>query len=274
MKRESSSASFAVGLILGAITVCLVSVIFLLIRQQDGSDFVVQSDRTNNGTDLSRTSDDLGSLESAAGIERHFKAMSPRQRTLSLAGFVSGLNKRELQGLLRTAEEFDIQEIRDELQEVVIRVLAMSNPRQTLNDVSNLPTRRQYSLVMAVFQEWSFVDLDRAIMEAKRLDEPLKQAALEGILTARRDLDDSYLLNIASELENEQFFHDLATRDLIESGINDPADTWNQLISEIEGNFNSLSVAYQETLVSVAKAWVLQDGLSAITAINSAFPER
>ncbi|MDE0644719.1 MAG: hypothetical protein OXH84_00565 [Gammaproteobacteria bacterium] len=274
MKRTSSSASFAFGLILGAITVFLVSVIFLLVRQQDDSDYVAQSDRTNNGTDLSRTSDDLSSLESAATLERHFKALSPRQRTLSLAGFVSGLNKRELQGLLGTAEEFDIQEIRDELQDVVIRALAISNPRQALNDVSNLPSRRQYSLVVAVFQEWSLVDLDRSVTEAKQVDEPLKQAALEGILTARKDLDDSYLLNIASELENEQLFHDLAARDLVESGIADPADTWNQLISEIEGNFNSLSVAYQETLVSVAKAWVLHDGLSAITAINSAFPER
>ncbi|MXX94988.1 MAG: hypothetical protein F4039_07830 [Gammaproteobacteria bacterium] len=274
MKRTSSSASFAVGLILGVITVCLVSVIFFLIRQQDGSDFVVQSDRTNNGIDLSRASDDLSSLESVAALERHFKALSPRQRTLSLAGFVSGLNKRELQGLLGTAEEFDIQEIRDELQDVVIRALAISSPRQALNDVSSLPPRRQYSLVVAVFQEWSLVDLDRAVTGAKRFDEPLKRAALKGILTARKDLDDSYLLNIASELENEQFFHDLATRDLVESGIDDPADTWNQLISEIEGNFNSLSVAYQETLVSVAKAWVLQDGLGAITAINSAFPAR
>lgn len=268
MKRTSSSASFAVGLILGlgVITVCLVSVIFLLRWQQHGPGFGTQIDNSINSTNAL--------VYSGVIVEHPFKVLSPRARTLALAVFVSSLNRRELQRLLGTAEEFDIQEIRDELQDVVIRALAVLNPRQALNDVSSLPTKRQYSLVLAVFQEWSFVDLDRAIIEAKRLDEPLKQAALKGILTARRDLDDSYLLNIASELENEQLFHDLAARDLVESGIDEPADTWYQLISDMEGNFNSLSVAYQETLVSVAKSWVLQDGLSAITAINSVLPGR
>ena len=274
MEKTALSASFAVGLILGAITVCIVTVIFLLVRQQDGSDFGAQSDRTLNGTNLHRASDGLSSLESGAGIERHFIAMSPQQRTLSLAGFVSGRNKRELQGLLATAEEFDIQEIRDEIQDAVIRALAVSSPRQVLKDVLSLPSNRQYSLVVAVFQEWSFVDLDRAEAEAKQLEEPLKRAALEGILTSRKDLEDSYRLKLAKELQNEQMFLDLAARDLVDSGIDDPADTWNQLVSKVDGSFNSLSAAYQDALVSVAKAWVSQDGLSVITAINSAFPER
>ncbi len=274
LERTSSSASFTVGLILGAITVCLVTVIFLLIRPQDGSGFVEQSDRTHNGTDLYRASDDFSSLKSPASIERHFMAMSPRQRTLSLAGFVSSLNKRELKRLLAAAEKFDIPEIRNELLNVVIRALAVSSPRQVLNDVSSLPSKMQYSLVVVVFQEWSVVDLDRAVTEAKRLEEPLKRAALEGILTLRRDLEDSFRLNIAKELQNEQIFHDLAARDLVDSGIDDPADTWNQLVSKVDGRFNSLSAAQQEALVSVAKAWASQNGLSVINAINSAFPER
>ena len=280
MKRSWGSPSFIFGMTLGALTVCAISIVFVLISKPD----TALPDKQNSvfdhfgvsnlGTEYFSQSeiDDLS--QSGAMIERRFLSMAPYERTLAFGELLHNLNERDLQKLLSESQEVRNRVLRNKLQDVIIRRFAVFNLRRALKQITKLPEPKHFSLVKAIFQEVSSLDLNHAISEAKLLDDALKRAAVEGILTSRMDLATNDRRTISRELDNEDVFHDLMALELVEKRIDHPADMWNQLVREYGNNFESLSDEQQEALLHVTRAWVSQGGLRAIDAINSMFPQR
>lgn len=280
MSQSRPAKNFLFGVAIGVLVVCASTIAFLFFRHQDGS----QSDRTEStvapsnaidrGVENAVDSDLESLLDSGENLERRFTSMAPLERKLAIADLFDKLNEKGLNKILSLTEEFDSRVLRDELQDVAIRNLVNFNPRRTLKQISSLPDKRQFSLVKAVFQEWSWVNLDRAIAEAVRLGSKLKRAAVEGILTARTDITIEGRLSLAKELDNEQSLHELAALKLIDTHIDDPAGTWNQFIQEFGAEFESLLDSQRTALLHIARSWVIRDGMLAIEAINSSFPHR
>lgn len=280
MRQNRLTRKFYLGMAIGMVLVCTVTIVVLLVRSEDGS----RSDRqestdvqfddiTQRAGQLSES--ELGSLvKSGSNLERRFWSMGPLERKLAIADFVDNFNENGLRKILDLAEDFESSVLRDELQDVAIRKSVSFHPRRTLTRITTLPDGRHFSLVKAVFQEWSWVDLEGAVAEADRLGDKLKRAAVEGILTARTDLVAEDRLSLAKELDNEQSFYELAAFALIEKRIDDPASTWDQLTQEYGVNPKSLSESQRIALLHVAKSWVLNEGMSAVKAINSSLPLR
>ena len=262
------------------VLVCTVTTVVLLVRSEDDSESDRQEstdvqfdDTTLRAGQLSES--ELGSLfQSGSNLERRFWSMGPLERKIAIADFVDNFNENGLRKIFDLAEDFDSSVLRDELQDVAIRKSVSFHPLRTLTRITTLPDGRHFSLVKAVFQEWSWVDLEGAVAEADRLGDKLKRAAVEGILTARTDLVAEDRLSLAKELDNEQSFYELAAFALIGKRIDDPAGTWDQLTQEYGVNPKSLSESQRIALLHVAKSWVLNEGMSAVEAINSSLPLR
>lgn len=280
MRKSWVTTSFFSGLVIGTVVVCAAEIAFLFVRDQNGSPTdkqdspSAQLDELDRGAGYVSDSELESLLESGRNLERRFESMAPLERTLAIADLLDNFNENGLQKILGLAEEFDSSVLRDELQDVAIRKLTRFNALQTLKHIESLPDERHFSLIKAVFQEWSWEDLDRAVAEAERLGDKLKRAAVEGILTARRDLAAEDRLRLAHELDNEQSFHELAALELAKKHIDDPAGTWEQFIQDYGTNLESLSDSQRAALLHVAKSWVIRDGLRAVEAINSSFPYR
>ena len=262
------------------VLVCTVTLVVLLVRGEDGSRSDRQESTDEQFDDITHragqlSESELGSLvKSGSNLERRFLSMGPLERKLAIADFVDNFNENGLRKVLDLTEDFDSSVLRDELQDVAIRKSVSFHPLRTLTRITTLPDGRHFSLVKAVFQEWSWVDLEGAVAEADRLGDKLKRAAVEGILTARSDLEAEDRLSLAKELDNEQSFYELAAFALIEKRLDDPAGTWDQLMQEYGVNPKSLSESQRIALLHVAKSWVLNEGLSAVEAINSSLPLR
>ena len=280
MSQNRLNSKFYFGVAIGMVLVCTVTIVVLLVRSEDDS----QSDRQES-TDVQfddttlragqLSESELGSLfKSGSNLEHRFLSMGPLVRKLAIADLVDNFNENGLRKIFDLAEDFDSSVLRDELQNVAIRKSVSFHPLRTLTRITTLPDSRHFSLVKAVFQEWSWVDLEGAVAEADRLGEKLKRAAVEGILTARTDLEAEDRLSLARELDNEQSFYELAAFALIGKRIDDPAGMWDQLTQEYGVNPKTLSASQRIALLHVAKSWVLNEGLSAVEAIHSSLPLR
>ena len=280
MRQNRLTSQFYFGVAIGMVLVCTVAIVVLLVRNEDGSRSDRQESTDAQLDDITLraghlSESELGSLfTSGSNLERRFWSMGPLKRKLAIADFVDNFNENGLRKVLDLAEDFDSSVLRDELQDVAIRKSVSFHPLRTLTRITTLPDGRHFSLVKAVFQEWSWVDLEGAVAEADRQGDKLKRAAVEGILTARTDLEAEDRLRLAKELDNEQSFYELAAFALIEKRLDDPAGTWDQLPQEYGVNPKTLSESQRIALLHVAKSWVLKEGLSAVEAINSSLPLR
>ena len=280
MRLSWVTSRFFFGLMIGALVVCAASITFLLVRDRDGSQSdrqdssLAQFDELDRGDGYVNESEIESLLESGGSLERRFLSMAPLERMLAIADHSDNFNEKGLRKLVDIAEDFDSSILRDELQDVAIRKLTSINPRRALKLIASLPEERHSSLVRAVFQELSAVDLDQAVSEAHRLDDKLKHSAVKGILTARKDLAAEDRLKLARELDSEQLFHELVALELIEKRIDDPAGKWGEFVQEYGTDLESLSDSQRAALLHVAKSWVIRDGLRAVEAINSSFLHR
>ena len=280
MSQNRLTSQFYFGAAIGMVLVCTVTLVVLLVRDEDGSPSDRQESTEVKFDDITLraghlSESELGSLfKSGSNLERRFWSMGPLERKLAIADFVDNFNEKGLRKILDLAEDFDSSVLRDELQDVAIRKSVSFHPLRTLTRITTLPDGRHFSLVKAVFQEWSWVDLEGAVAEADRLGDELKRAAVAGILTARTDLVAKDRLSLAKELDNEQSFYELAAFALIGKRIDDPAGTWDQLTQEYGVNPKSLSESQRIALLHIAKSWVLNEGMSAVEAINSSLPLR
>ncbi|MYD45775.1 MAG: hypothetical protein F4W92_05430 [Gammaproteobacteria bacterium] len=280
MSQSPPSKNFLVGVAIGVLLVCASTIAILFFRHQDGS----QLDRTESTVSPSNAIDsgagnaidsDLESLlDSGDSLERRFESMAPLERKLAIADLFDKFNEKGLQKILVLTEEFDSSVLRDELQDAAVRKLSSFHARRALKYIAALPDERHFSLVKALFQELSWLDLDRAISEAERLGDKLKRAAAEGILTAREDLTAENRLNLAKQLDNEQSFHELAALELIDKHVDDPASTWSQFVQDYGNDLESLSDSERTALLHIVRSWVIRDGMLAVEAINSSFPLR
>ncbi len=280
MDQSRLTTKFLIGFAIGTFVVCAAVLTFLFVRDQEDSQSDKQEaddaqfDESDQGIGYQLGSELESLLKSGKSLERHFSSMGPLERKLAIADVFDNFNENGLRKVVALGEDFDSSVLRDELQDAAVRKLSSFHLRRALKHITALPDERQFSLVKALFQEFSWVDLDRAIAEAERLEDKLKRAAVEGILTARTDIEAEDRLNLAKELDNEQSFHELAALELIDKHIDDPAGTWIQFIQEYGADLESLSDSQRTALLHIARSWIIRDGLLAVESINSSFPHR
>lgn len=206
---------------------------------------------------------DVHSVDVSAELEAITEILSPFERQGALNDLLESASDSALASLLFRSRNITPSHVRRELQESLVRRLSSDDPAKALGLVVDLPENHQKLLIEAVFEEWSFHELDKAMEHAEQLPHPTYTWALQAILSARDDLAAEDRLAIARRFDEEQLLVDLNANSLVDQEIENPKSVWNQLMRDYGNNLNQLSEAQREALVHVAGMWIREGSLEA-----------
>ena len=173
----------------------------------------------------------------------------------------------------RDVESIESIRLRDEIQGVAARRLAMIEPTAAMSIVSSLPSSRRDRLVAVVYQEWSVLDLDEAVEYASELDFAMRAAAVEGILKARYDLPNHALREIASYLGHERLALDADAISRLELPVDNPQKELSTFLAIHGNNVALLSDAQLQLLYHICNTWLERDEEEALREIHSALSD-
>ena len=190
-------------------------------------------------------------------------------RTIELHRVIQPLNAEQLLAVIQDSLDVDPRQLRDEIEEVAIRRLAMVDPKKALAYVSGIPRYRRGNLIAVVFQEWSVADLDEAIEHSMGLDESGRRTAVEGIVRARYDLSERVLRDIALRLGHEDVVVDMIAASLIEIPIDNSQKAWQRFLIDHGANVALLSDIQDSLLARISIARFNDSGSEFLADIHS-----
>ena len=209
------------------------------------------------------------SLRSIEDIEQELKWKGPFHRTLTLHTFLSSASVKEHGDLFQLAENIRPITLRDEIRDTIVRRLSLLKPTEAISLIIQIPKSHRDALIETAFREMAFADLNQATALAKTLDPAQRQSALRGILRGSEDVPDDQLLEVATQLGDQQSAIDSIALAKIGAGIEDPDAMWTELLNEYGKNIGSLSHAQIQLLANVARVWIEESGLSGIQSVYS-----
>ena len=231
------------------------------------------SESSVDGPSLPQTSSNLTSTEDSladfSSIEQELKSNGPFVRKLTLHNFLSSASVKEHGDLFQLAENIKPTSLRNEIQDTIVRRLSLLEPKTAISLVEQIPKRRRDALIESALMEIAIADLDQATALALTLDTTQRQGALRGILLGSENLPNSRLIEIASQLGDEESAIDSIALARIESDIDDSKAMWTELLSEYGNDIESLSQAQIKLLAHVATVWTEESGVTAIESVYS-----
>lgn len=187
---------------------------------------------------------------------------SPFKRSLELLSLLTGANERQVLKLLAESNEVNPQK-RSQFQKPILQRLAQLNPKKAYEQIELLEQGNTSHLIDWIFMEWSSFNLEEAVSFAESLGADEKFAALSSILTERSDLSEEERLRIARQLGNEQHAINLNMQERLSKPIDNPEETWNELVGEVQDN-----PGQSWMLATVVRAWVEKNGLRVLDQIS------
>ena len=187
---------------------------------------------------------------------------SPFNRSLELLALLSNADERQVLELLAESNNAKPKK-RSQLQKPILQRLVQLNPGKAYAQIELLGQNDTSQLIDWVFMEWSSFNLEEAVSFAESLGDDEKFAALGSILTERSDLSEEERLRIARQLGNEQHAINLNMQERLSKPIDNPEETWNELVSVVQHNPGQFWM-----LATVARAWVEKNGLRVLDQIS------
>jgi len=181
------------------------------------------------------------------------QAPSAFERTEALFSLLHSADEKLLTTLLHQSVNIRSEALQHTTQIAIIQRFTTLDPQLTLVVIDDLPSHRHKSLISTVFHEWSLIEFDEAIAQAKTLGESKKLAALQGILGSQENFSISRKEEIASQLEI-----DLSVFEQLTVSSNSIAAEWQYLLNDELSN-----LAQTSQLIQLAQKWVDQFGLEA-----------
>ena len=207
-------------------------------------------------------------LLSSTDLEQLIRGKSPYVRTTTLHRALTYAREEQLVEFFDKTIEVSDDGLRYEIQDAVIRRLAVIDPEKAATVIGNTSSDRRIVLLTIVFEEWSVADIEQAIGYGLQLDGDDRLAVLDGVFNARFDLSDIELREIAIQLGHEQrVLERLAFRQLNEP-VKNASETWHKLLTDYGDNPDTLSEVQIELLIHIATTWLDGVGVEAIQAIK------
>ena len=195
-------------------------------------------------------------------------------RTKTLHNLIANADETAVLELINESKALDERALHNEIQKVLIRRLALLNPRVAVQISDDLTrTISKPVLVREVFQEWSIYDLDGAVAFAKSLDESQKSAATRGILKSRSDLSPNQRKDIVLALNNQQEAIEQIISGLFLSENEDLAVIWQTILELVPATNPEFNSGQFYMIGELATAWVDEDGIDVLESINESFPK-
>ena len=156
------------------------------------------------------------------------------ERQSALFQFVSTATKPTLDALLAFSTSMASKRLQEDVQEALVLRLASLDPRGALSRVESLDEDQKVALTSVVYQEWSLSNLDEALAHAKSLEQPGREAALEGVWESRTDLTLNQRMDIAAQLDCQQLANDLRDEALSRLEIEDADEAFEEFLKDNE----------------------------------------
>lgn len=203
-------------------------------------------------------------------IEEIAKVRSAFLRSKTLHGLLAEGDQHFIHQLFVESQTISSITTRQEIQETIIRWYATTDPRHAVSVIGKLSEEDQVRLIQSLFQEWSLSNLDDAVSFANELDDFMKYEALRGILKLRDNLSQREYLDISIRLDSPVLGIAKVVRAWEDQGdtIDEPEFVWNLLLEQSPTDGKPVSVWHQHLLRKIAKAWLDQSGIDALTKIN------
>ena len=225
------------------------------------SDLAIEIEQTANRILEASTSDE---------IEKALLSKSTYLRRAALHRLVASAETDKLSNLFKQSKEFADASIRDELQQVSLRKLALLDPLESLGLAAEFPSHRERVFIEIVFQEWAATDLQVAIEHAQELSRLKRSAALTGIVRTRHDLPESELREIGRVLGDEQLVLEMLASSMSGMPIDDHGVALNDFVNRHGADAMLLSERQTALLSHIAESWVAQgNGIEAVGEIFS-----
>ena len=171
-------------------------------------------------------------------------------------------DEQELMSLIEKAQEISRKSLRDTVSRQILHRLTTLNPILALDQVEGFPSADHEGFVELIFEEWSLLDLDKAIYHAGSLDRNKRLLALSGILKARDDLPKQDHREIAVQLGLTHYEFESLSRDIEQRVIASPETEWEELANDEQSDLSQVA-----TFIEAAESWIERDGLEAIQRI-------
>ena len=260
LEPRSNLVGFGVGCAIVAV-VALYTIFLLKVQTSDGP----VSPGENQDSEVA---DVLGDLETFLSTKSSGPSSELLRKT-RLYEFLEHTNENRLAALLRQSVEIEDQVWRSTTQTLTLRRLAAVNPLKALNLASSYPREQRRWLIEAVFSEWSLKDLSGAATAGIRRQGLDRDIALRAILQTRTDLPEERRIAIGRQFDREELALRLVQESSYQFQPESPEEAW---ISTLGSGRDLLPMF--DSLVDLAKAWVEQDGVRALTPILKSLKNR
>lgn len=188
------------------------------------------------------------------------------QRLSTVYSFVQSILEQDIAKTLRRTVDINwIQSprVRNTLQTALLERQVLVAPQDALEFTLAQKNPNRSKLIKTVFNEWASIDLGTSREEIVNLAEPLRIAALKGIIEARSELSLSQIREVGLELNLES----LAVTHYIESlsaeYVADPKTQWYELIAFPEAE---TELGY-ELAGRIAHQWYRSEGIDVLQEI-------
>lgn len=171
---------------------------------------------------------------------------------LIINDLMKDLKLERLVQILAWSEEATDGHFKNEVQEAAVRRIAVKDPTNAISAVRKHANKnRRLQLTEIIFQEWSVSDLDNAVKSASTLNHSERNAALEGIMSSRLDIDFGQIREIVTQLNLLDHLSRALETIVFRQALVNPNGSWKELVSLLgkegrlldEFELKSLSIA-------------------------------
>lgn len=248
--RFTASACYvALGLLVG------VGSFFILVLLTD----------FNSNEQSVKTSDFRASVAAVEAEAKDLTGLSSLSTEFSReAGLYQLLAQADLEGsleLLNQSANISNPSRRNNTVALILRRITRIDPTAALDQVSQMSGTRESPFLVAVFSEWSQIDLPTAVANAANLDRTQRQQALRAILRTRDDLTNDARREIGLRLGALQQVDAFLATEIVRNQ-HDPIKAWDLMTSD--GVNDSLQL---DVFFDVAEASMGLEGLKIVSQL-------
>ncbi len=211
-----------------------------------------------SANEIEQTASRILNASTAREVEKELRGKGGYERIAALHGLVLQSNAEELSKFFSDSEELTTREIQDELQQISIRKLSLLDPHKALSLIADFSQHRRKGFIELIYQEWTTLDIKKAVEHAKELSQSERGAALRGLVRARTDLAEKELREIGRDLDDEQLVVNTLASLQARFAVRRPNVVWEDTIARYGSNVMLMSESQVELLLSVAESWIEQ----------------
>ncbi len=211
----------------------------------------------------------LRDFEDSVRFSNHF------DRTGALLDLLVLADRNSLQEYLIESKKLATHHFRNQVQTTIIQRLSAIDPRLALSVVQEQFTGTEHrSFLTTIFAEWSVVNLQEAIAEAKVLDNEQREIVVASMVHSRDDLTVEERRNIARQCNSDWVAINVLSDGNEASIFTNPEQEWLTFVEDNHDQFSNLSDTQTTALGHILLAWIERDGLEILDPAILSLPPK